>query len=133
MTKIKAITAVFVGAFAVATLVAGPATAAGAPKAFNKCKSCHKVTAKHGVGPSLKGVVGRKAGTAKGYKRYSKNMKAAGEKGLVWDAKSLDAFITKPKKFLKTITGKKKTKMGFPGLKKADQRAAIIEYLTAHK
>lgn len=135
MTKFKAITAAFVGAFAAATLLAGPAAADDGEKAFkkNRCASCHKVTGKHAVGPSLKGVIGRKAGTAEGFKRYSKNMKAAGEKGLVWTEENIDKFITNPKAFLKTITGSKKTKMGFAGLKKADQRKLVIGYLAAHK
>ena len=52
-------------------LAAGPALADHGAKVFKKCKACHTTTAgKHRVGPSLAGVVGRKAGTAKGYKKY---------------------------------------------------------------
>ena len=103
----------------------------------NRCAQCHTVSGKHTIGPSLKGVIGRKAGTAEGYtaSRYSKSMIAAGEKGLVWDAKSLDAYLTNPKQFLRDYLGDPKatTKMAYPGLKKEDQRKMVIDYLTEQK
>jgi len=39
---------------------------AAGEKAFAPCKACHNFQ-KNGVGPDLKGVVGRKAGTYEGY------------------------------------------------------------------
>jgi cytochrome c len=42
---------------------------------------------------------------------------------LVWDAETLDGFLTKPKKYLKG------TKMSFAGLKKEKDRANVIAYL----
>ncbi len=90
-------------------------------KVFRKCKACHAVgeKAKNKVGPQLNGVVGRKAGTAEGYK-YSKAMKAS---GLTWDEATLDKFLIKPKNEVKG------TKMIFGGLKKDKQRANLIGYL----
>lgn len=99
------------------------ADAAKGAKVFNKCKACHVVdTLKKKIGPSLNGVVGRKAGTREGFK-YSKGMKAASEGGLMWDEATLSTFLTKPRALVKG------TSMSFPGIKKEDQRADLIAYL----
>jgi cytochrome c len=97
---------------------------AAGKKAFKKCKACHKIGegAKNASGPILTDIVGSPAGQVDGFK-YSKALKEAAEDGLVWDAAALDAFLTKPKEFIK------KTKMSFGGLKKENDRLAIIEYL----
>lgn len=111
----------------VLVLAVGPAFADGDPaageKTFKKCKACHVVDSdKNRVGPSLKGVVGRTAGSVDGYK-YSKAMVAFGEGGAVWDDATLDAWLIKPKELVKG------TKMSFPGLKKPEDRANVIAYL----
>ena len=71
------------------------------------------------MGPSLHGLFGRKAGTAPGY-HYSSAMKNS---GIVWNEKSLETYLVNPRKVVKG------TKMVFPGLKKAEQRADVIAYL----
>ena len=71
------------------------------------------------VGPTLAGVFGRLAGTVDGFK-YSDAMKSS---GLIWDDANIDAYLEKPKKFMPG------NKMVFPGLKKPDDRANLIEFL----
>ncbi len=115
-------------------MTAGPVLAGGdaakGAKVFKKCKACHSLEAgKNKVGPSLAGIVGRKAGTSAGYK-YAAGLKAAGAKGLVWDEKTLSAYLTNPKKYLKSYLGegRPKNKMTFK-LKKEDQRDDVIAFL----
>ncbi len=93
-------------------------------KVFRKCKACHEVKKeKNKVGPHLINLFGRKAGLMEGYK-FSKAMKAKGaDEGLVWNDETLDAYLTKPKAYVKG------TKMAFPGLKKEKDRVNIIAYL----
>ena len=112
------------GVAAIIMSVAGTAQADDGKKVYNKCKACHALEAgKHKVGPSLAGVVGRKAGTADGYKRY-KGLKGA---DWTWDDASLDAYLSNPTEFTKEKTGQRSS-MGFK-LKKAEDRKAVIEYL----
>lgn len=100
------------------------ANAADAPKAFNACKACHKVEAgKHGVGPSLFGVYGAKAGHAEGFKYSDKHLAS----GLTWDDANLHKYLADPKG---TIPG---NKMAFAGLKNPDDVNAVIEYLKTLK
>lgn len=91
-----------------------------APAAFAQCRTCHQVApGKHGVGPSLAGIYGKPAGSMPGY-TYSSAMMAS---GLAWDEATLGAFLEAPRK---TVPG---TKMVYPGLKDAAQRAEVIGYL----
>lgn len=105
--------------------MSGAAMAAGdadkGKKLFKRCKACHTLDegGKNKVGPNLFGIFGRQAGSLDGYK-FSKAFRSL---DFVWDEGALDEFLTKPKKFIP------KTKMGFPGLKKEEQRADIIAYL----
>jgi cytochrome c len=123
--KGRILTATLALAFA-AALGSGAALAEGdaeaGKKVFKKCKTCHTFDpGKKKIGPHLKGVVGRKAGSVEGYK-YSKAMAGA---DITWDEANLDKFLTKPKAFVK------KTKMSFRGLSKESQRADVIAYLKA--
>ena len=112
--------------FVMAT-VSGAALAGGDPaagkKVYRKCAACHSLEpGRKKAGPSLHGVAGRVPGTAKGVK-FSKAMKAYGESGIVWNEESLNAFLESPRKVVRG------TKMGFAGLKTAEQRADVIAYL----
>lgn len=96
-------------------------------KVFKKCKACHQVgdKAKNRVGPVLNGIIGQQAAVVSGFK-YSKALKKLNDDGLVWSDENLDAFLAKPKTFVKG------TKMAFAGLKKEKDRVALIEYLKSH-
>jgi cytochrome c len=61
----------------------------------NSCSACHGVTedAVSMVGPSLFGIVGRKAGTAQSLLGASRNLK---EYGVTWNAETLDEFLANP-------------------------------------
>jgi cytochrome c len=97
---------------------------AGAGKAvFAQCAVCHSIDGSNGVGPSLQGIVGRRSGSFPGF-RYSRAMKGAGQ---VWDARSLDAYITDPQK---VVPG---NVMPFSGLGDAKQRSDLIAYLQTLK
>jgi nitrite reductase (NO-forming) len=89
---------------------------------FRKCQACHSLEpGKNIVGPSLAGIIGRKAGAEPNYS-YSPAMKQA---NIVWDAKSLDAYLTDPQK---VVPG---NKMPFPGLKTEHDRADVLAFLAA--
>ena len=109
-------------AASVAAFMIGADAEKGA-KVFRKCKACHKVEAGAGnaVGPNLHNVVGRDIAALDGFK-YSDAL--MGKDG-VWDFENLSAFLTKPKDWVKG------TKMAFPGLRKEEDRAAVIAYLNA--
>jgi cytochrome c len=92
-------------------------------KIFRICQACHTAedqTIK--TGPYLKGVVGRKAASVEGYK-YSDDLLALGQAGIVWDEGNLDKYLENPKSMAP------KGKMAFPGLKKPNERADVIAFL----
>lgn len=92
-------------------------------KVFAKCKTCHSFReGKKLFGPSLAGVFDRKAGTAPGY-TYSDAMQAKSAAGLVWTDETMAEFLLKPGAFIP------KTKMNFPGIADAQERADVIAYV----
>jgi cytochrome c len=83
--------------FAAALAVAMIPVAAAAEDleiSFNDhCRECHSfVKDDNRLGPSLYGVVGRKAGTEKGY-NYTQSM---ADSGVVWTEATLDKWIANP-------------------------------------
>jgi cytochrome c len=57
------------------------------------CRECHSfLKADNRLGPTLYGVVGRKAGTEPGY-AYTQSLK---DSGVTWDAATLDKWIADP-------------------------------------
>ena len=99
--------------------IANTADTVKGKKVFKKCVACHSLEeGKNKIGPPLNNLLGRKAGSVKGYK-YSKAMKNS---GVVWNEESLDKFLTKPRKFIP------KTKMSFRGIKKKSLRDDLISF-----
>jgi cytochrome c len=93
------------------------------PGAYAACSACHSSDGANGVGPTMKGIYGRKSGSVGGF-AYSRAMRSA---GLTWDEKSLDAFLADPQQ---AVPG---NHMPFPGVADAKQRAEIIGYLKSVK
>jgi cytochrome c len=109
---------------AIATSALAQDAKAGA-NVFKRCAVCHATSASAPpkMGPTLAGVVGRRAGSVAKYS-YSKAM--SGSK-FTWDASHLDQFLTKPQQ---TVKG---TKMIFVGLPKPKDRQDLIAYLKTLK
>ena len=101
-----------------------PANVAAGQAVAAKCAACHKLDAggANGVGPGLWGVQGRKPGTHGGF-AYSAAMKEFGAKNPVWDYDHMYEFLKAPGKY---IPG---TNMTFVGIKKPEDRVALIAYL----
>lgn len=78
--------------FVISSLASAQDDVAQGEKLFEvQCKTCHTVKpGVNGFGPSLAGVVGRKAGQAPGFS-YTAAMSSS---GLTWDESTLDAFLT---------------------------------------
>ena len=91
--------------------------------AFMKCALCHAKDKTNGLGPGLSAVTGRHAGSVPGF-RYSEDMKNS---NIVWDEKSLDAFIMAPQKALPGTT------MAFAGIPDQQERSDLIAYLETLK
>jgi len=93
-------------------------------RVFQRCYACHSVVAGEDrlPGPSLRCVLGRRAGSLPGFE-FSPAMIGAGGRGLVWTRPALDAFLTDP---LAVVPG---TSMAVPGLPDAGDRRDVIDYL----
>jgi cytochrome c len=94
------------------------------PVAFERCVACHSgKSTENDLGPNLSGVFGRKAGTREDF-RYSRPLLRS---GIVWDERSLDAFLKAPDQL---IPG---TRMPFEGIASDTERAQVIEHLKTLK
>jgi cytochrome c len=121
-------TAVNLTAFTTATLLSAMASTHVAAQddgklAFNNhCRTCHSVNAgDNRLGPTLNGVVGRKAGSVTEYPNYSQAIKSS---GVTWDEATLDKFIAKPEAVVPNNNMKP-----YAGLPDADVRKQIIAFL----
>jgi cytochrome c len=85
------------------------------------CAACHSLApGRHRTGPSLAGLLGRQAGTAEGFRRYSPALKGS---SVVWGQAALDAWIADPQA---AIPG---NGMPFQGIPDPQMRADIVAFL----
>jgi len=87
---------------------------------FLQCKTCHvREEGVNRIGPSLAGVVGRKASTVAGFTYSDANHNS----GITWTPEKLFQYLENPQR---VVPG---TKMAFAGLPKPQDRADVIAYL----
>ena len=87
---------------------------------FLQCHGCHSLEpGKNGIGPTLHGLFGRKAGSVPDF-AYSPFMKRS---GIVWSEAELKSYLPDPQT---KVPG---TKMTFLGLSDPQQIVDIIAYL----
>lgn len=98
-----------------------PGTPSGEALFRQRCVACHSVDPgkQTPLGPNLRGVAGRKAGSAAF--NYSPQMK---QSGLTWTAAELDRFLAAPTRM---VPGSRMP-IGVPN---PAERAALVGYLTA--
>ena len=113
---------------ALAALGAAPAEAApdlaNGKRVFTTCSYCHGEGGVGGsVGPTLKGIVGRKAGSEAGF-AYSDAMQNS---GITWTNEELTAFLAKPMVYIKG------TRMIYPGIPNRKDEQDVIAYLKTLK
>jgi len=82
-----------------------------------KCKACHHFTEKNKVGPGLKDVIGRAAGTHAGFK-YQPDL---GKGGWNWDEDHLRQWMCSSQDAIKAFSGKPNAKTRMPSQKICDQ------------
>jgi cytochrome c len=120
-------------AFSVLSFLAALAPAGAAQEesedgklAFNNaCRTCHSFKPDDNrLGPTLHGIVGRKAGSVEGF-AFSPSMKSS---GVTWDEATLDKFISDPNQ---VVSGNKMQPFG--GIADAGERKKIIDYLATLK
>jgi cytochrome c len=110
---------------ALAETEAGAAEPDGQVEYNNACRTCHSMKpGDNRLGPTLHGVVGRKAGTVEGF-AFSSAMKSS---RITWDEATLDKFITNPEA---VVSGNGMKPFG--GIDSAEDRAKIIGYMKTLK
>jgi cytochrome c2 len=109
------------GVFDTVALAQAAADAEKGKALFEQCAACHALDGSGDYdGPSLKGVIGRRAGSLEDY-RYSAAMKRS---DVTWDAGTLDKYIADPQAF---IPG---NRMAFAGIADKAERDDLIAYLS---
>lgn len=117
-------------AVAAAAMAAAPVAAAGDPEAGQEafstyCGDCHSTSddLKNRKGPSLFGIIGRKAGTVPGFEYSEANLAS----GWVWSADILRTYLPDPRS---AMPG---TKMKFDGVGDPTEVEDIIAFLETRR
>jgi len=119
MIKTKLAAAVLALAFLSGAARAEGDAARGEAK-FKECAACHKLeSGVNNVGPSLHGIIGRKAGELTDF-RYSPAIKRS---GIIWTPETLDKFMTEPQVLVPA------NRMPYAGMANPADRADLIAYL----
>lgn len=105
--------------------IANNVTATSGADVFNNnCRTCHSwKKGDNRLGPSLHGVVGRKAGAVEGF-NYSAAMKQA---NITWDEGTLDKFIANPESVVPNNNMKP-----FTGISDIKTRKDIVDFLKSN-
>ena len=91
----------------------------------NVCRTCHSIReGDNRLGPHMRGIVGRKAGSLPNYS-YSSAMRGA---NFVWDDENLERFIANPDE---TVPGNNMKPYG--GHASKEDRAKIVAFLAQSK
>lgn len=115
-----------VGALAWGQSDARAVTPSPGERAYQKCYACHSLEGPDPdmQGPSLNGIVGRRVASEPGF-TYSPALRSYARKQKTWNRKALGAFIADPQA---VIPG---NRMGFFGIRNAQEREELIAYLAA--
>ncbi|MBI1779001.1 MAG: c-type cytochrome [Proteobacteria bacterium] len=121
-----------VAACLAATLIAWDGVAESAPERgrelFQRCAACHSLDArpKRMPGPSLRGVIGRSAGTLSGFDFSQAMIEAGRDRRLVWSEATMAEYLDDTDAY---VPG---TAMGYLRIAEPEDRQALIAYLKAN-
>src|SRR5260221_2230520 len=106
-----------------ATCAQAAGDAARGARVFQACVACHSIKpGEHMTGPSLVDVWNQKAGTVRGFARYSEALKRS---NVIWNDASLEHWLASPEKFIP------RSSMTFPGLREKQARQDVTAFLQA--